>query len=308
MLLGNFERAWHISDAVLRERHRRGLSCAGQPNHLRWVWDGRALAGNRVLVRCYHGLGDVILFVRYAAVLRRIASHVTVQAAPQLLPLLGRVEGIDAVVPLVPGTPTPPADVEIELMEVPHALRATLAEIPDRVPYVHVDRNRIPARRRELGRPDRLKVGIVWAAGAWKPERSVPLGLMRYLADVPGIDLVNLQRGPALAELDTTPGVRWLIEWGERSEDLVETAVTLRALDLVIAVDTMIAHLAGALAVPIWTLLHQDADWRWLLGRNDTPWYPTMRLFRQRVPGDWAPVIDDVARSLAALSCQATFR
>jgi hypothetical protein len=304
MLLGDFERAWRISDAALRERHRRGLSCAGRPYHLRWVWEGSPLEGKRVLVRCYHGLGDVILFVRYAAPLRRIASHVVVQAVPQLLPLLRSVDGIDALIPLAPAVPEPPCDVEIELMEVPHALRATLSSIPNRVPYIHVSGDRLAARRCGLGQPGRLKVGVAWAAGAWKSERSVPLRLLRCLADVPGIDLINLQRGAALAELDTAADAPRLIEWGDRSEDLTETALTLKALDLVISVDTMIAHLAGALGVPVWTMLHHDSDWRWLLDRTDSPWYPTMRLFRQPAPGAWLPVVEGVA---GALSCQATF-
>lgn len=309
MLLGDFERAWRISDAVLRERQRRRLSCAGQPYHLRWLWDGSTLAGKRVLVRCYHGLGDVIQFIRYAALLRRVASQVTVQAVPHLLPLLGGVEGIDALIPLAPTVPDTPFDVDIELMEVPHALRGTLSSIPARVPYLHIDQGRVAARRRTLGQEaGRLKVGVVWAAGTWKPERSVPLRLLRRLADTPGIDLINLQRGPALTELDTATDMPGLIEWGERSEDLTETALTVKALDLVISVDTMIAHLAGALAVPVWTLLHHDSDWRWLLDRSDSPWYPTMTLFRQQAPGDWTTVLDDVARLLRALSCQATFR
>jgi hypothetical protein len=304
MLLGDFTTAWRISDAVLTARRERGLSCAGQPYHLRWLWDGQPLEGRHVLVRCYHGLGDVLQFIRFAEPLRRLASRVTVQAVAPLLPLLRSVRDIDAVVPLCDGE-GPCHDIEIELMELPHALRVSVATIPRRVPYLTVDRDRVRARRAELGRPGRAKVGVVWAAGAWKPERSVPLELMLRLCGVADVDFVNLQRGPALAELDTLrPDPSW-IEWGKGSADLLETATTIAALDLVISVDTMIAHLAGALAVPVWTLLHSDADWRWLAGREASPWYPTMRLFRQTRAGDWHGVIADVN---AALSGQATFR
>lgn len=304
MLLGDFATAWRISDTVLAARRERGLRCAGQPYHLRWLWDGQTLEGRRVLVRCYHGLGDVLQFIRFAKPLRRLASHVAVQAVPPLLPLLRCVRGVDEVVPLaLDGEPC--ADLEIELMEIPHALRVSLATIPRRVPYLMIDRDRVHARRAELGRPGRAKIGLVWAAGGWKPERSVPLSLMRRLSDRADLDFVNLQRGPALAELDMLrPRPGW-IEWGERCEDLFETAITVAALDLVISVDTVIAHLGGALAVPVWTLLHSDADWRWLVGRLDSPWYPTTRLFRQKHAGDWHGVVADVA---AALDGQATFR
>ena len=304
MLLGDFEAAWRVSDAVMAERKRRKPSCADQPYHLRWVWDGQPLEGKHVLVRCYHGLGDVVQFIRFMAPLRAIASRVTAQCVCGLLPVVAAVEGIDSVIPLESGTHEPPFDVEVELMEVPYALRITLATIPTRVPYLAVAPGRVAARRRKLGGSG-LKIGIVWAAGGWRPERSVPLPLLFRLAGQPGIDLVNLQRGAPLAELDASDRSP-LLEWGSRTDDLAETAVTLAALDLVISVDTMIAHLAGALGVPVWTLLHHDSDWRWMIGRTDSPWYPKMRLFRQRSAGDWTSVIDDVVAALR--DGQATFR
>jgi hypothetical protein len=306
MLLGDFARAWRISDAVLAERQRRQLSCAGQPYHLRWVWEGQELRGH-VLVRCYHGLGDVIQFIRLAAPLRCMTSRVTVQAVPQLLPLLAGVDGIDALIPLDDGRPEPCFDVDIELMEVPYAFRHSLATIPRDVPYIQTDPARVVHRRAELGGSGVPKVGLNWAAGAWRAERSVPLPLMLRLTEVADVTFVNLQRGAPLADLDALSRPV-LLDWGNRTEDLLETATTVAALDLVISVDTMIAHLAGALAVPVWTLLHHDPDWRWMAARRDSPWYPTMRLYRQRTAGIWEDVLDEVLGDLRTFCGHATVR
>jgi ADP-heptose:LPS heptosyltransferase len=136
-------------------------------------------------------------------------------------------------------------------------------------------------------------VGLVWQAGDWAPQRSIPVALLRPLAAVPGVTWRVLQRGAAVPGWLGTP---------DGSDDVAELAGLMTGLDLVISVDTMPAHLAGALGVPVWTLLAEPADWRWMEGREDTPWYPAMRLIRQPVPGDWAPVIARVAADLAAIA------
>jgi hypothetical protein len=308
MLLGDFAAAWRIGDAVLEERKRRGLACDGLPLHLQWVWDGTPLDGKSVLVRCHHGLGDVIQFIRFAAPLRARARRVVVEAVPAILPLIGGVAGVDEALPIGPRAAAPPHDVAIELMELPHALRVDLAAIPRRVPYLRADPARTAALRRAIGGGRAFTVGVAWAAGSWRPERSFPVRLLRRLAAVPGVVLVNMQRGPALAELSAAatdaPPLR---DWGGRTTDLAETAAALRAVDHVVSVDTVVAHLAGALAVPVWTLLHFAADWRWMAGRQDSPWYPTMRLFRQPAPGAWRPVIAEVAAALAAAGSERRF-
>jgi hypothetical protein len=296
MLMGEFAEAWRIADRVMAERSRRRMSCALLPYHQRWVWDGQPLEGRRILIRCYHGLGDSIQFLRFAAQLRRRVAHVTVQAVPALLQLVERMEGVDDVVPFGEGQ-EPAHDLDIEASELLHALRITADAIPGRVPYIAVDRARAARGRQELGAPGRLKVGVIWAAGGWRPERSVPLARFRPLWDLGGIQFVNLQRGSALAELDRLSGAP-LTQWGHGTTDLVATAEVLLALDLVLTVDTMVAHLAGALAVPVWTLLHSPADWRWLLHGSTTPWYPTMRLFRQSSPAAWDDVIEEVTAAL----------
>lgn len=297
MLAGKFAAAWHIGDLILARRRRADLNRHDQPFHLRHVWDGSALAGRDVLVRCYHGLGDTIQFIRFAPLVKRVARSVTVQAVPALHGLLAGCAGIDRLVSLGYSEPDPPFDVDIELMEVPHALRTTERTIPAEIPYVRVPRRRpMPALRHD----PRLRVGLVWRAGDWDGRRSVPLSQLAPLGGMAGIALTNLQRGPGLAELNCPAVPAFADGPGAWTDDLVDTAAMVATLDLVIAVDTMVAHLAGALGVEVWMLLHSSADWRWMLDRDDTPWYPTMRLFRQDSPGEWEPVVEAVANRLRA--------
>jgi hypothetical protein len=284
---GDFAAAWRASDAVLRAH--AGVSCWDRPRHEQWIWDGTSLDGKRVLIRCYHGLGDTIQFIRYAPMVKAVAAEVTVWAQPALLSLLETVGGIDRLLPLHDGVCDAEYDVDVEVMELAHVFRSTLADLPRRVPYLHAD----PA---PLETGDGLAVGLVWAAGDWDGRRSIPFPLLAPLAEIPGITLHLLQRGDALADAPPGFGV------ASGSDDVTECARVMRALDLVVSVDSMPAHLAGALGVPVWTLLHAECDWRWMEGRDDSPLYPTMRLFRQRRQGNWAPVIARVAAELRALS------
>src|SRR5207237_989972 len=168
-------------------------------------------------------------------------------------------------------------EVEIDVTELPHAFGTTLATVPAAIPYLRAEPEPAAAARQRLAPlAGRYKVGLCWAAGEWKPERSLTPGDLGPLAAVPGVAFVNLQRGPEYE--------RWRSERGDppmaaelSSDSVAETAAIIAALDLVITVDTMVAHLAGALGMPVWVMLHSAADWRWLLNRNDSPWYPTMR-------------------------------
>ncbi len=289
MRSGDFESAWAVSDAVLRNLIRSGQVCWHLPRHQQFVWRGDRLAGNRVLVRCYHGLGDTIQFIRFAAPLRRIARDVTVWVQPELLPLVARARGVDRAIPLHEGVVEAEFDVDIELMEVPHALRTTLQTLPAHVPYLAPTRD-TPPFNTARGR----KIGIVWQSGDWDPRRSVPASLFKPLSALPGVSLFSLQRGPAKMQAALIGAT------DISTDDIEETAARMRRLDLILSVDTMVAHLAGALGCPTWTLLHADCDWRWMRNRSDTPWYPTMRLFRQRQYGDWDGVMAGVMATLQA--------
>lgn len=293
MRRGEAEAAWRISDAVLRARGDE--SCDHLPRHLRYFWDGTPLEGRRVLVRCYHGLGDTIQFIRYLPRVRRIAASTGVLAQTALLPLLERTSGIDDLYAL----PTDDDgcerlareyDSSVEVMELPHVFRTTLADVPSRVPYFDVEPQ---SRARESG----FRVGVVWQAGEWDSRRSIPLDVFAELMSVPGVEWFVFQHGAA-AERESGFGE------GLRFAGVLDEAAALRSLDLFITIDSMPAHLAGALAVPTWTLLHAEAACRWLRDRSDCPWYPTMRLFRQERAGDWRPVIARVAAELRSVMRQ----
>ena len=286
MRRGDFEAAWRISDAV--QRQQAGTTCWHLPRHQQYVWDGRPVDDRRVLVRCYHGLGDTIQFVRYLPLLRGRAREVIVWAQPKLLPLLSGLSGMDDLLPLHDGDVGITYDVDIELMELPHLFRTTLETVPCRVPYLPVTPAALPSHERPA-------VGLVWQAGEWDEHRSIPFAALAPLMSAP-VSWYVLQGYPGLDERPPGFGIV------AGATDLVEAARTMAALDLVITIDSMAAHLAGALGVPVWTLLSARPDWRWMIDREDSPWYPTMRLFRQARLGDWSPVIERVGTELTRWS------
>lgn len=289
MRRGDFAAAWSISDDILRRRVSDGDVCDDWPRHMQFVWRGKTLTGQRVFVRCYHGLGDTLQFVRLLATPRLRAAEVILWAQPQLLTLLRTVRGIDRLLPLHEGEPDLDYDVDVELMELPHALRLDMADLPGPLPYIYVSGPKPP-------RGTLQRIGVCWQSGDWRTERSVPPEILRPWLSLRGIRWFNLTYPPQASELPAAPIA---------CRDLAEMAVRLRLLDLVITVDTMVAHLAGALGIPVWLMLDHDPDWRWMSGRNDSPWYPTMRLFRQSSPGDWAGVIDEIRRELLRLTTRA---
>ncbi len=285
MRRGEWDAAWRISDLELRRRFCSTLRRASCPRHLQAIWDGTPLEGRRVLIHCYHGMGDTVQFIRFVGMVRRIAARTIVVAQPNLIPLLKTAAGVDELLPLDDGEPDVDRDVDIEMMELPHALRTTLDTLPAEVPYFNIR----PAERQPGGAPT---VGLVWQSGEWDPRRSVPPCTLAKLLGTGGIEWRVLQRGPALAA--RPPGMGKVPD----IHNILDEAAELRALDLLISVDTLSAHLGGALAVPTWTLLPLEADWRWMDNRADSPWYPTMRLFRQRAAGDWESLIERVATEL----------
>ena len=275
MRAGDFPAAWAVNDAVLAARDPATRDDPRLPYHLRWVWDGRPPDGKHALVRCYHGLGDTLQFCRFLPLLRPHVASLTLEVQPELIGLLRNLPGPDRLAPFRPDAPLPPSECDMEVMELAHLLRMA----PGPAPYLHVDAGPRPG-------PE-LLVGICWQAGGWDPGRSVPLPLLAPLAQVPGVQLVSLQRGPA-ADDAGRPGAPPLLLAGEQGMDAAATARLLASLDLVVTVDTMVAHLAGALGRPAWVLLQAESDWRWMAGREDSPWYPSLRLFRQDTPGGWS--------------------
>ena len=284
MRRGDFVSAWAISDNVLQERARSGAVCSHLPRHEQFVWNGETLTGRRLFVRCYHGLGDTLQFVRLLAHPRLRAAEITLWVQPALVKLLQTVRGIDRILPLHDGNPGVDYDVDIEIMELPHALRLDLDELPGPMPYIYVP----TATPKTLSL--RRRIGVCWSAGEWDPRRSLSAGDLRQLGMLSDVRWFSLQFPPATCVLPAAPIA---------SRDIVEMAARMQLLDLIITVDTMTAHLAGALGLPVWLLLPHDPDWRWMVGRDDSPWYPTMRLFRQPAPGDWTTVTEQVREELA---------
>ncbi|MBW4579432.1 MAG: tetratricopeptide repeat protein [Tildeniella nuda ZEHNDER 1965/U140] len=274
------------------------------------LWDGSDLTGRTILLHAEQGLGDTIQFIRYAAIVAQRGGRIVLTCHQPLMRLLSTVPEIAQLVPL--GYPVPNFDVYAPLMSLPGILGTTLETVPAQIPYLTPPAESrvqlaIPPRLKELAKqPDQshqppLKVGIVWSGGHLykkNQSRSCPLMHFQRLLQLPDIAYYSLQKGIAqinLAELGWESQVQDL---SSQLSDLADTAAAIAQLDLVITVDTSIAHLAGALGKPVWVLLTFLPDWRWMLHREDTPWYPTMRLFRQTQPDDWQGVLDRLSQAL----------
>lgn len=281
MLLGEFELAWQESDRI---------SARSRPDPNRF-WDGTPFDGRHVLIRCLHGLGDTFQFIRYTRLLRKKVRSLTIEAQPSLKTLLTQARLADQVITW--GEPEPVWDQQIEVIELPRIFRTTLDSIPDHVPYLVVPRKEavIPY---DGSRP--LRVGLVWGCGSHNPSRSIPLRDLAVLFALRDVRFFSFQADPERSQLQ--PWAAEVCDAYTGSTCTLLTAEQINSVDLVITVDTMVAHLTGAMGIPVWTLLPFACDWRWMVARTDSPWYPTMRLFRQPKPGDWASVIESVRQKL----------
>jgi tetratricopeptide (TPR) repeat protein len=262
-------------------------------------WTGEALNGRTILLHAEQGLGDAIHFVRYAPLVAARGGRVILECQPELVRLFQTVEGVDQVIPV--GKTLPDFDLHCPLMSLPLVMGTTLQSIPANIPYLHAEN-----WKEELGGlPDDLKVGLVWAGRPTHSNnrnRSMKLADFARLANLPGVTFHTLQKGAAAAEaLSPPPGLR-LVDHSPQLHDFVDTASLISSLDLVISVDSSVAHLAGALGKPVWVLLPFVPDWRWMRDRTDSPWYPTMLLFRQTRWGSWHEPLAQVATSLIDLA------
>jgi tetratricopeptide (TPR) repeat protein len=268
------------------------------------AWDGAALRERTLLLRAEQGLGDMLQFIRYAALIHEQfgPGQIVVEAQPQLLPLLRSCPGVDQVIPQ--GGTRPLFHVHAFLLSLPGLMGTLLDSIPAAVPYLAVNEELATRWREILSRLPGFKVGIVWqgqSGNLMDRVRSVPLAEFAPLAEVEGIHLISLQVGPGIEQL--AHGRFPITELGSRFDpaSFADVAAVVKNLDLMITVDTALAHLAGALARPVWVALAFSPDWRWLLGREDSPWYPTMRLFRQERSGDWRSVFARMREALRVL-------
>jgi Flp pilus assembly protein TadD len=263
-------------------------------------WDGSNLAGKRILLMVEQGYGDVFQFSRYAPLLKARGATVLMEVVPDIHRLMSTVAGVDQLV--MAGLAAPQVDLVTPLLSVPLWYRTTLETIPAKVPYMTADARLVESFAAKYFRNDpNLKVGLVWAGRpthANDHHRSITLNALAPLAEVPGVSFYSLQKGEAARQVLTRPPGMNLIDLSPTLTDFNWTAAAIAGLDLVICVDTAVCHLAGALGKPAWVLVPFIPDWRWLLDRDDTPWYPTLRLFRQKTRNDWAPVIARVREAL----------
>ena len=275
MRAGDHERAWSVSRQHAGSGGTERPDDPTLPYYRRCVWDFGELTGHHVLVRCYHGLGDTIQFLRFLPELRRRARRVTLEIQPRLLPLLGKDPPADGVVPFDTARPLPPAECDVEIMELSFALRAHPADHPP--PYLQVGPDPLPPGI----------VGICCRAGDWDEQRSIPPDLLAPVCDMR--DCLTLDPLPSPLPVLNPEGCPF---------DIERTAALVAGTALVITVDTMIAHLAGARGKPTWLLLKHEPDWRWAPQRSGSEWYPSMRLYAQPRPGAWSAVADRVLHDL----------
>jgi tetratricopeptide (TPR) repeat protein len=292
LLVGDYANGWEQYE--WRKRYDRFASTF--PTLVGPAWEGEPLSGRRLLVYAEQGLGDALQFARYLPLLASEGARPILACDRRLVALL---ETLGPSVEIVPkDAPLPPYDFWVDQMSLPRLFATRADTIPAAGGYLAAPQARTDAWRTKL--PPGPKVGLVWAGN---PEhsndrrRSVPVETMRPVADLPGIRFVSLQVGPRAADVARFGG--GLVDVAPDLRDFADTAAVLANLDLLIAVDTSAAHLAGSLGVPVWILIPHAPDWRWLTGRDDTPWYGSARLFRQSAPGDWDGVISRVKETLA---------
>ena len=298
LMLGQFEEGWRGHEW----RWRAGEAARNFDVPL-WL-GGDEIMGKTILLHAGQGLGDTIQFCRYAIALSAVAT-VVLEVPASLMRLMSSLPGRGQVI--ANGTAPPPIDLHCPLMSLPLAFETTVDTVPYERPYLGADPAAVAAWRARLAPLPGRRIGLVWAGGP-RPDdpvarssdrrRSMTLRQFAPLADVPGLSFVSLQVGVAAAQTAAPPDGMAIHDWTSELGDFADTAALVEALDLVITVDTAVAHLAGAMGKPVWILNRFDACWRWLTNREDSPWYPSARLFRQDTPGDWGGVMQRVAAAL----------
>jgi tetratricopeptide (TPR) repeat protein len=272
---------------------------AARRNFAKPQWDGGPLAGATLLLHAEQGFGDTIQFIRYVPLAGQRGGSIIIECQGELRRL---VQGMAGSWPVVAkGHALGAFDYHCPLLSLPGVFDTRLESIPRTVPYVTADAGDVLAWSKKLGPARGLKVGVAWA-GKLQPDpgRSIPLAMLAPWAQVAGVEFYSLQKGEIGKFARQSGEGLPLIDWTDELHDFADTAALMANLDLVISIDTAVAHLAGAMGKPVWVMLPFAADWRWMRGRADSPWYPSMRLFRQARAGDWGDVVMQVAEALSA--------
>lgn len=265
------------------------------------LWDGSPLEGRTILIHMEQGRGDMIQFVRYAPLVAATGGRVIVCVVPELVTLLSKVTGVSLAVDR--NGPLPDFDVHIPVLSLPFLFKTNFDSIPNEVPYIFQNHIKIKEWRDIVSTNTNLRIALTWAGQEYPdPTRAIPFTDCLPLFSVQGIDIFSLQLGKAAEILESLPNGCKIVDHTRRISDFADTAALMSNLDLVISVDTAVAHLAGALGKTVWLLLPFVSDWRWQTDRSDSVWYPTMKIFRQKTSGDWPGVIAMVKEELTSLS------
>lgn len=298
LLLGEFERGWR------EYRYRYSLAHTAQIERKvqRPRWSGQPIPGKTLLIHDEQGYGDTFQFMRLVSRAKaKSGARVVLEINAETLPLAQRMDGYDDIV--VRGSLPPAFDFHCEMMSLPMAMGLTLDDLPGTMPYLSADSQRVAKWRQRLDVLPRPLVALVWAGRPTHfndANRSLTLAQLAPLAQ-PGVTFLSIQKGPAAAQAGESLAGMSFLSLSDEIADFEDTAAILSIADLLISVDSSPVHLAGALGRPAWVMLPTVPDWRWLLERTDTPWYPTVRLFRQKSRGQWGDVMEAMAATLAHL-------
>ena len=296
LLYGDFQEGWRYYEA---RRIRKGTIWTDLKGP---EWQGEPIEGKRLLLYAEQGFGDVIQFARFVSVAARMGAQIIYGVYGPLAELVRHVDGKPIVVRN--GEGLPPYDYHAPIMSMPFILGLSKRQIPAQVPYLRAEPERIKSWNAKLPQST-FRVGIVWHGSKADPDRWVPLAAMAPLSRIPGVTLFSLQKTDGVEQLANLPDGMIVDAFGPSydagPDAFLDSAAVMMNLDLIISIDTGLAHLAGALGRPVWILLKKTPDWRWMLDRKDSLWYPTARLFRQKEKGNWVPVIEEIAAELAVL-------
>lgn len=294
---GKFTEGWPNYEARWKTTAFRGAV----RNFTQPQWTGQDIRGARILVYSEQGLGDTMHFARYISRLASRGARAYFEVQKPVYRLLQNLEGAEQV--FEQGATLPEFDWQCPLFSLPLAFQTELASIPAKVPYLRPSEQAVQEWSKRLD-PTSFRVGVVWSGSPKHPferYRSVPVAQLAQLSRIPRIALYSLQKGPKASQADELSSGLRIVNLDKEQSDFADTAAIIANLDLVITIDTSVAHLAGGMGKPVWILLHNSPDWRWMRGREDSPWYPTARLFRQRAREQWNDVFDHVGRELRQL-------
>lgn len=301
LTLGDFENGWRQYEWRWKKK-----SPGIHPYHKKPLWDGSDFKGKVVFLHCEQGLGDALQFIRYAPMVKERGGEVWLGCPPALSRAFKAITAIDRIFDKPEELPDT-YDFQVPLMSLPMIFGTTLETVPCSIPYLRPYPKDVAVWKERLREYTGLKVGLVWAGNPRKDQpgahavdrrRSMRLEQFAPLADIPGINWFSLQKGEPAEQAKNPPAGMNLIDFMDQANDFADTAAFMENLDLIISVDTSVVHMAGAIGKPVWMLSRFDGCWRWLTEREDSPWYPTLRIFRQPSPGAWDPVVQKVCCSL----------